>query len=219
MVGGVKKVFRYLQSDIRLRKFWINQKYFDKYSFIHINKCGGTSVEAFLNIPKVHDTAEQRILEIGIQSWEKKFTFALVRNPYSKVLSHYRYRIKTNQTNIGIKSIELNDWIKQPYGLKNPIYYDTPLMFAPCLEWVSINDEIVVKKIVKLENIEKDWRLICDGLGLDFSPLSKSNRTVENSASDALAKYNAESLEIINNHFAKDFSAFGYTMRKTCDFF
>ena len=48
----------------RLRKTIYGQ-----FAFIHINKCGGTSIEAALNLPKTHDTAQQRRDKIGRDHW------------------------------------------------------------------------------------------------------------------------------------------------------
>ena len=62
------------------------------YAFIHINKCGGTSVEAALGIPKVHDTAQERREKLGVEAWDRLKNFSGVRDPYARVASLYRYR-------------------------------------------------------------------------------------------------------------------------------
>ena len=94
------KIIKKMKSILRYKKFWLKQYFLDGYSFIHINKCGGTSVERFLGIPTVHDTAAHRIKTIVKKNWDNRFTFALIRHPYSKVVSHYNYRTKTNQNNL-----------------------------------------------------------------------------------------------------------------------
>ena len=43
----------------RLARYLLRQRASARYVFIHINKCGGTSVEAALRIPiKIHDSAQ-----------------------------------------------------------------------------------------------------------------------------------------------------------------
>ncbi|MEA1988675.1 MAG: sulfotransferase family 2 domain-containing protein, partial [Pseudomonadota bacterium] len=78
----------------------IRHLHFDKFVFIHIGKTGGTSVEKILNIPHEHKIALDKMQEIGIDKWNSKLKFAIVRNPWDKVVSHYHYRVKTNQTQL-----------------------------------------------------------------------------------------------------------------------
>ena len=206
----LRQISLYVDEDTKHGKFWFNQMHNDGYSFIHINKCGGTSIEALLGIPKVHDTAEQRIERIGLNQWNKRFTFSIVRNPYSKVVSHYNYRVKTNQTNMNTEPMDINEWIKRSYGDKEPQYYDNPLMFAPCYEWLSINGDLVVGKIIKLEELNAHWEQLCLDLGVAYTPPLVKNKTNMGSASGALEILNNESIKIIDNHFQKDFEHFGY---------
>ena len=199
-----------VNDKARRYKFWLGQKFFDNYAFIHINKCGGTSIEKHLGIPITHDTAEQRIKRIGRARWNDIFTFAVVRHPYAKVVSHYKYRVKTDQTDLADSSIDLNTWIDLAYAQQNPAYFDKPLMFAPCLDWITVDGEIVVKKVIKLEALNEEWEWVCDAIGLPYTPLSNANKTEGHSLEGARSVLNANSIKILNRHFAKDFKAFDY---------
>jgi hypothetical protein len=112
-------VVKYPNSPLRKGK----NSYF---IFIHINKTGGTSIAKATGIPhKNHLHVKEVIAEIGEQKFKKSLVFAVVRNPWDKVVSHYNYRIKTNQTTMGDTPISFKDWVKQTYGEpKNPLYYD-----------------------------------------------------------------------------------------------
>ena len=194
----------------KLGTFWFKQMYVDNYSFIHINKCGGTSIEKFLGIHRVHDTASQRIKRIGLAKWDKRLTFATIRHPYAKVVSHYTYRVKTNQTDLGSTPIDINEWVKRSYGDKDPQFYNKPLMFAPCYDWLSFEDKLVVDKVIKLEELDDRWEEVCDYLGVPFKPLPVHNKTNMGSDSGALKLLNDESVGIIDAHFERDFATFGY---------
>lgn len=86
---------RYSGYKLRCAEFLLRQRLTGEAIFIHINKCGGSSVEEALGIPvKIHDTAAARRRKIGARRWDRAFTFTLVRHPYSKVISHYSYRRK-----------------------------------------------------------------------------------------------------------------------------
>lgn len=195
---------------LRKQRFWFGQKYLDRYSFIHINKCGGTSVERFLGLPKHHDTAARRIARIGRGRWDRNYTFALIRHPYAKAVSHYRYRVKTNQTGLRDDGIELNAWIHRAYGAKDPRYYNRPLMFAPCFRWLSVDGKIVVDDVVKLEEIDERWPDICRRIARPYRPLRQKNATSGTTTQEALSLLDDESRAILNTHFAIDFAQFDY---------
>lgn len=179
------------------------------FSFVHINKCGGTSVEKTLGIPKIHDTALERRGKVGADRWDQMFTFTIVRHPYDKVCSHYRYRIKTNQTDMGEAAISLNDWVLRAYGEKDPAYYDKPLMFAPCIDWITDErGKIIVDHIAKLEEIDSEWPAIAKRIGIT-AELPKANTTKRAGAARELLSEEARAL--IDTLFDEDFTEFGYS--------
>ena len=201
-----------LARKIKFTKFWFNQLYRDQYSFIHINKCGGTSVEHALGIPKIHDTVEQRIKKIGKRRWDSRFTFTLVRHPYSKVVSHYNYRTKTNQNALLESPLDINSWIKASYGERRSEFYDNPLMFSPCSEWLIYDGDIAVSLVVKLEELNMRWSDICKNLNVTTQPFVIKNSTGMFNPFDATKILSIESIEIINKRFRSDFENFNYKM-------
>lgn len=177
------------------------------FAFIHINKCGGTSVEKALGLPKIHDTAQQRRSRVGDDRWAQMFSFALVRHPFDKVCSHYRYRVKTNQTGLGDTPLPLNEFVRRAYGERDPRLYDKPLMFAPCLAWLTdTSGAMMVTHVARLEDIATEWPLICAQIGRDV-PFPQANRTERGTTGSELSP---ENKVLIRDLFAADFDAFGY---------
>jgi len=196
-------------APLSVAQFWANQKHHDPYAFIHINKCGGTSVEKAFGLPKVHDTAISRRNAIGHDRWNGIFSFAIIRHPYAKVVSHYNYRVRTNQTNLRQRGVTLDDWIRLAYGDRDPAFYDKPLMFAPCTEWVcDFADRIIVDKVIKLEELNASWPEICACAKKDFVPLPHQNKTESSSLQDAGRLLSDGSKDIIHQRFRKDFLNF-----------
>jgi chondroitin 4-sulfotransferase 11 len=197
-----------LRHHLRRVRFLLRQRAAGRFVFIHINKCGGTSVEAALGIPcKIHDTARARRLKIGRRRWEEAFTFALVRHPYARAISLYKFRVRTNQTGLGDKPIALNDWVRATFGEKDPAYYDKPLMFAPCFDWLSDgNGRIIVDHAAKLEAIDAEWPTIEARTGRTAA-LPVHNASGPGPAPEAL---DPTSRRIVQGHFQKDFEEFGY---------
>ena len=65
----------------------LRERYWLDYSFVHINKTGGTSVVVALGLPFGHLTAREKIEQLGRERWDGRFTFAFVRNPWDRVAS------------------------------------------------------------------------------------------------------------------------------------
>ena len=186
-----------------------HQRFFGRVAFIHINKCGGSSVEAALGIPnRLHDTARQRIRKVGRARWERMFTFAVVRHPYARVVSHYKFRVQTNQTGLGAAPIGLNAWVRKAYGERDPRYFNDQLFFQPCMFWIGDADgRMLVDAAYKLETLEADWPEICARAGVTV-PLPHVNRS--DRAAIPTETLDAEAKGIVRDRFAADFAAFGY---------
>src|SRR5687768_492427 len=115
----------------------LRARYLSDVIFVHINKTGGTSIEQALGLRFQHKTALELRAELGRRNWERQFSFAFVRNPWDKVASHYRYRVKTNQTDLGTHTIPFDEWVRLAYGEQDAKYYDQPKMFMPQVDWIS----------------------------------------------------------------------------------
>lgn len=191
-----------------LRKYneW-RHYYFDDFVFIHINKTGGSSIERALSLPFEHKTALEKIEELGRKQWEDRYTFTVVRNPWDKVVSHYHYRVQTNQTGLARNKLDFREWVRLTYGVRSPLYYDKPKMFMPQSEWITdTQGRIVVDGICRFENLRNDFSSVCQELRKDaVLPHIKSSRR-----GDYRGYYDNDTCKIIEKWFAKDIEVFGY---------
>jgi len=178
-----------------------------KPAFIHINKTGGTSIVGALGIgPKVHLTAIELKALMG-DDWQESFKFAIVRNPWDKVLSHYTYRVKTGRTGIDGDRIPFSDWVARAYGDKDPRYYDNPKMFLPQSEWIKDESgKIVTDFIGRFERLKQDFREISRHVRRK-KKLPHANRTDHRHYS---SYYDEASMRIVENWFQEDIQRFGY---------
>lgn len=186
----------------------IRSRYFDRFIFIHINKTGGSSIEKALNLPFEHKTALEKIEEVGVCRWSKKVSFTVVRNPWDKVVSHYHYRVQTNQTGMGDGHIEFNEWVKKAYGEKDRRYYDQPRMFMPQVDWIcDRNGKVLVDRILRFERLSEDFNSLAAELKIvaRLPHVKKSKRK-----KDMRHYYDQESISIIYDCFLSDVNMFGY---------
>ena len=202
-------IWRVRQKSDVLR-ILLSQRFQNRPVFIHINKCGGTSIERALDIPKVHDDALTRRRRIGRRAWQRNYTFSIVRHPFSKVCSHYEYRVRTNQTGLGDRHLDLNSWIRETYGQRNPRYFDKPLMFAPCADWLrNGSGNIIVDEVFRLERIREAWPIIKRRAAID-QPLEGRNSTFRFTPAKAASLIEPQLLRLVEQHFDADFDLFGY---------
>ena len=173
----------------------------DQYKtiFIHIPKSAGTSIiEYFGNQSfRIQPNKHADIYEIKRKfknSYNNYRKFAIIRNPYDKMVSWYFYL----KRNLGKKYniIEFNDWIKDPlkfWHINDPISF-----LKPQYDWI---DETV--EIIKFENLNEDLsNFFNEKIILPITNKSKHKYYLE--------YYNDESLNIIYNKYKKDFEKFNY---------
>lgn len=208
-MASIEYRFRYIEYLIR-------QRLSGRFVFIHINKCGGTSVETALGIPiKIHDTARMRRLKLGRRRWDEAFTFALVRHPYSRLTSFHKYRTRYNQTGLrDERPLDLNTWIRRTLVDRDPAYYRPARMFAPCFDWVSDESgRIIVDYVARIETIDAEWQVIQERTGLAVPlPVRNVSAGVDQpyGAQSGREGLDLESRRIIQDRFRKDFEEFDY---------
>jgi hypothetical protein len=197
--GGAAR-FRHWHRTLR-------ERYLRPYVFIHINKTGGSSIEKALGIGLDHSTAKEKYRQLGADAWQRKYVFTVVRNPWDKVVSHYHYRVKTNQTGLGAQPLPFRDWLLRCYVDRDPAYYDEPRMFMPQRQWlVDENDQMLVEFIGRFEQLEQDFEHVCSRLGLR-ARLGHAKPSARGSYRDY---YDAETRALVGQVFAEDLVAFGY---------
>ncbi|MGK7946383.1 MAG: sulfotransferase family 2 domain-containing protein [Microcystaceae cyanobacterium] len=201
-----------LTYKLKSKKERIQEKYFQSFVFIHINKTGGSSIASALGIKQKHLTALEYKSQLGkFQDWlwARKFTFAIVRNPWDRLISQYAYRIKVNKCQMKTNPIEFHDWLKLAYVEKNPQYYDEPNMFIPQLDWlVDEQGEIIVDYIGRFETLETDFHYICEKIGIE-AKLPHLNVSPRNKPYQDY--YTPQSIKLVGELFKKDIDYFNYT--------
>ena len=191
------------------------------FIFIHINKTAGTSVVNSLK-PFVESYIARRkrkcvdqhksINDMLNEETKHYFKFAFVRNSWDRFLSLYKYRIKTNQTNLKNNPISFKEWAKRIHE-KDPIYYNVTnklqlRVLSTQLGWIKNKDgEIVTDFIGRFENLQKDFDIICDKIGIPHQQLPHKNKSKHKHYTEY---YDDETREIVAKKYAKDIEYFNY---------
>lgn len=179
-----------------------------KFIFIRMHKVGGTSISNALGIEKRHYTTKQIINIVGRSRYERCYTFTFVRNPYSKMVSTYKYFTKLNLYKMGENPIPFPVWVEKTIGHdKDPNYFTTDKYLCQQVDWLKDDKGLIsLDKIGKFENIREDFNEIARKLNID-SPLPHLNATKK---SDYRKYYDQNSFALVKNYYQDDLTYFGY---------
>lgn len=124
--------------------------------FIHIPKCGGTTVEAWMrqnsnesfisshpmqNLPCTPQHFHSTLLQHLFSSDHFDFVFTICRNPLDRLLSEYKYRM-TSRSNRGKKHTPFYKWfwLNMSRYTQNKFHLDNHL--RPQHEFIAFNSQI-----------------------------------------------------------------------------
>lgn len=202
--------------------------------FIHIPKCGGSSIERiarslgwaeslsirgksrleiqYFKSSLQHLHAEPLQLLLNLEVFDKIFT--VVRNPFSRIKSEYYWQ-RSNRTT----ELDVDEWLHKTFEAyaKDPHVYDNHI--RPQIEFIPHNDNVNVK-IFKLEEggIDSAKQLLLDGVptksaftslkeGLARRKIPNEKRSVKDSI---IEKKFEKHYQSIVDFYMVDYSSFSY---------
>lgn len=182
------------------------------WCYVHIPKCGGTSIKKSLSVELNGHPILSEMLELGLKKDTKVFT--LCRNPYHRLVSAYEYMKKWGEYNRYFYELILFQyptfesfvlgWLSVENCQKWP-------HFVPQFEFVNISNDDINVLFVKLENIAVDWASIEAVTGV-YNSMSHDNSTGEKDYSEYYV--NSEVENKVFNVYKEDFQRFGYFRRE-----
>jgi len=178
----------------------INHEY--KYLFLHIEKCGGNTVRDALGLP-YEPTAGHIPLEHKSQYFKHDpkdyFKFTFVRNPWDRMISTYAFYNKPSP------QISFKEYITTL--LNRPVSKDFK-RHGCCYDYIfSENAKITIDFIGKIENLQQDFNIVCDKIGIPRQQLPHKNKSKHKHYTEY---YDEETKQIVAEKYAKDIEYFGY---------
>lgn len=203
-----------------------------KFIFVHVQKTGGKSFEALLqrHFPDLehwhgrHGHARDGVAEIGLEKWRDYYSFAIVRNPWERLVSWYamidRYR----------RDLPLHKrWSRRPFSTEiwNQVVqkgrtFDEFIVNCTDVIWdkgcyksfafnqldylTDKDGALLVNDIGRFENMAEDAKRALEKIGVNET-LPRKNASRHDHYS---TWYNDKTRAIVEERFARDIAAFGY---------
>ncbi|HTU69044.1 MAG TPA: sulfotransferase family 2 domain-containing protein [Candidatus Baltobacteraceae bacterium] len=195
--------------------------------FIHIPKCGGTSIEdvlwpgprttnelwggfvdAYCNPYQTgglqHLTAALVRKVIGEETFERYYRFAVVRNPWDRAVSQFVFlrRRPDLQAFLGIDGDATFKAYLRAIRARAHVQWEPQYRFL-----YDTNDRILVDDVLRFEQLDASIAQVFDRLGV-LGPLPHRNAGERESLQ---AYYDDEARELVAEWYAQDVHRFGYT--------
>jgi hypothetical protein len=183
-----------------------------RHVFIRIPKTGTQSMNVALSSPWDHYSAKFCKELLGPNLWDRVFSFSMVRNPWSRMYSFFKYH-KIHSDQEGHKLFRphtFESWIKD--GMPHHYTLDHEISRFPKnphiqFEWISDNEDVIVDYYFKLESIDQGIKKIEKELGIDIK-IPHINRST--SIGEYREKYSPEMKNIVGDYCNKDIEYFKY---------
>ena len=139
----------------------------------------------------------------NIEYFDESFKFSVIRNPWDRFISGWKHCLKKDSflKNKNIKDILLD----LPTIEKHP--YDYWHLTKTLSETFIENNKNIMDYIIKFENLQNDFDLLCDKIGIERMILPHENGTLHNHYSNY---FDEETKEIFFKKYKKDIEYFGY---------
>lgn len=210
---------RHQFKNLRCSEGMYSLKGFDALNciFVHIPKSAGVSVNKALfgNLGGAHRSVRTYKRVFGPITFQKYFKFTFVRNPYTRLLSAYRF-LKQGGFNSKDKLwaeqhlSDFNTFGEFVEGWLTDISVMDYIHFRPQCTFVC--DRAFVPEvdfIGRFENIDEDFREICKRLNISRE-LKKHNQS-RNTNEYWRTAYSEETRAKVYELYRKDFEIFGYS--------
>jgi hypothetical protein len=188
-----------------------------KCIFIHIPRCGGTSMEISItgkNWWRVERSTKHLIAstaqKIYKPYWNDYFKFSFVRNPWDRMVSMSKFS-KFYGVDLDNGNINISKYLKKfPQIEVDPRSKSKDDKFEPIKNAVYLNIlNVELDFVGSFENINEDFEFVCESIG--EAPFSLVNDNWHQLKHKHYTEYyDDKTRQIVSEKYAKDIEHFGY---------
>jgi len=169
---------------------------------VHIPKTAGTSLRRALGLTDPpHLTASQLRAHVGEGEWEAGFSFAIVRNPFDRLLSIYSAgrTHNRNRTRERFQRLTFGEWGR------DDLEDGHPRLTARWRyhEWL----DLPVDHVWRFENMDEAWTSVQREAGVSLGDLPVIHKTKHGHYRDV---FDESTRRLVEAHYARDLDVYGY---------
>lgn len=196
--------------------------------YVHIPKTGGNSINRVFGVNWAnHKDLARYARELDPEVFQSYCKFAIVRNPWDRILSEYNYQKKKSRPDATRLYIfkedgtrrNFREWLAAVFAQPDR-YPDSQWggevspgihRFSPQLDWISLGGGIGVDRVLRLETLQPEFDRLRRELGLPLARLACRNRKFHWHYS---RYYDDTTRQMVAAYYARDIQAFGYTFER-----
>ncbi len=199
----------------------ISHKY--KFIFIAVPKTGCQSLGVVKDSPlrkclgrndiiikdkknKGHVTVKE-LQEKYPEEFKNYFKFCFVRNPWDRIVSGYFYMTKMSSRISKLSPLKPFSNFKEFVHKNDIIVMKKHIIFRPQYKQLVGGDNILVDFVGRFENLDKDFKIVCNKINLPSSELLWTNKSGH---SPYREEYDEETKQLVQELYQKDIELFGY---------
>lgn len=171
---------------------------------------------------RIHARADSIARKLSRPVYDSFNSFAVVRNPFDHAVSHFeymkQYRSKRVAENFAKMDFEayLVERMKKP-SLRVPFFARMP---DQSYFLVNETGEMLVKTLIKFENLDVEMDALAESVGLPKLDLQRVNFTTNRSKKRPYQSYfNPTTQEMVLRLYDRDFDNFGYARKMRAELF
>lgn len=215
-----------------------------KCIFIHVSKCAGSSIEKAFNI-KINDNTEknninlfgwnsrtemflqhatpQQLLDYNFithEEWASYFKFIVVRNPYDRAISDYKWLLKDSGITDSFENfLKAKGKFERILTIKDYWTYRGDHLVNQ-LDYFKLNDSIIEYDLVlRFESLTEDLETLCSRLALPSNFFIKRVNTNTNKKKHYSKYYNTKLKEMVEQKYWNDLSFLNYSFNDKRNFY
>ena len=186
--------------------------------FLHQRKCAGTSICCAFGVGWSLGSHDWNFMDGGVKSPEDSefpsyFRFSIVRNPYDRFVSGWKYCDGTKDRPLldVLKNLPRNDLDATPENdLNGSRVHDYVHVSRPQHDILFYEDGVMgVDFVMRFENLQADFDTVCQIVGkpkMILPHITKTDRLPYRHYFDG----EPEAKRLLEEHFKRDFELFGY---------
>jgi len=174
-------------------------KFIERYNCL--SKLNNDLLKVKLTRFKPHLRAKELKRILGVEIWKQFYKFGFVRNPWSWQVSLYNFMLQMKnhfQHDLAINFENFTDYLE--WRVNEDKHLQKEFFFVK-------TNNCLVDFIGKMENIEKDFKYICDKIGVE-AKLPHKNPSKHKPYQEY---YNSYTKDLVAKNFKEDIELFNYT--------